>query len=767
MSNSNRPNRTNPTNVTNQMKLRSGILTFFACAAFLIVIRNMFRIQIVRYEEYKGLATQIQLRETEVSAKRGNIYDANMKVLAQTATVWTVTVSPKDMATGLKTDIKRQYPDISDEGLKLELENRINQIALGLCDILETDKEEVVKKLSRTDSYYQLIKSKIEKPLADKVNEFCTRQEISGIYLVEDYKRYYPYGDFAATILGFCGTDNQGLAGLESYYDDELAGENGRVIAAKNGWGYDIGTGNEVLSETRDGYSLVTTIDETVQHYLEKHLALKAKEYGALEGAAGIVMNVKTGAILAMANYPAYDPNSPYTILDQDVYNSIMAITNREEKNKAMSEARQKQWRNKAVNDLYEPGSVFKIITASAALDCGSATLGSGYNCSGSVQVGSHVMKCAQTWGHGRQTFSQALINSCNPAFIAIGTKMGKDTFYDYFYSFGLAEKTGIDLPGEQNSLHYTADNHTNVTLASSAFGQSNKITPIQMITAVATAVNGGNLVTPHLVSKMIDRDGNTVKNLTPEVRRQVISRGTSEKIANILQTNVTSGNGHHAYIPGYRIGGKSGTSQKLDTPQDNDYIASFVGVAPCDDAEIAVLILFDTPTGSAGYYGGVLAGPVVGALMGEILPYLGIEQVFASGEQSLSNISVPSVTGYDITRAAVKLQQKGLDIKTVGNGDKVIAQYPVSGTKVTSGSTIVAYTESKEPVMVTVPDLREKSPVYVENTLAAQGLNISASGAWKGNSGVRVSGQSPAAGEKVPMGSTITITYYDPDYSE
>lgn len=737
-------NKKNQSGVTNEMKKRSMIFTFLACSLFCVVIGHMFIIQIVRYEEYKGLATQIQLRETEVSAKRGTIYDANMKVLAQTATVWTITVSPAESE---------------------EEQHRL--IARGLSAILDVDEQDILTKLGKKESYYQVIKKKIDKPVADKVNEFCRENKLTGVYVVEDYKRYYPYGEFASTILGFCGSDNQGLAGLESYYDKELAGENGRVIAAKNGWGYDIGTGNEVLSEAKDGYSLVTTIDETVQHYLEKHLKLKAEEYKALEGAAGIVMNVKTGAILAMANYPAYDPNEPYAIVNEDLYSSIMAITDETRKNQAMSEARQKQWRNKAVNDLYEPGSVFKIVTASAALDSGSASLSSTYNCTGSVKVENRIMRCANTGGHGHETFAQALINSCNPAFIAIGTSMGKDVFYDYFYSFGLAEKTGIDLPGEQNSLHYTAQTHTVVTLASSAFGQSNKITPIQMITAVATAVNGGNLVTPHLVSKMLDSQGNVVKDMTPDIRRQVISEETSRTIRNILQTNVTSGNGHHAYIPGYRIGGKSGTSQKLDTPQDNDYIASFVGVAPCDDPEIAILILFDTPTSEKGYYGGTLAGPVVGALMGEILPYLGIEKVYSQGEQSLADVSVPSVTGYDITSAAVKLQQSGLTIKTMGSGDKIISQYPVSGTKVTAGSTIVAYADTGGQTMVTIPDLRGKSPSSAVSTLKALGLNINEEGAYSKNSGVRVESQSPAAGNQVPMGTRITITYYDPNYSE
>ena len=366
-------------------------------------------------------------------------------------------------------------------------------------------------------------------------------------------------------------------------------------------------------------------------------------------------------------------------------------------------------------------------------------------------------------------SFSQALMNSCNPAFIAIGSAMGKDTFYDYFYSFGLAEKTGIDLPGEQKSIYYTAENHTNVTLASSAFGQSNKITPIQMITAVATAVNGGNLVTPHLVSRMLDSDGNVVKDMTPRVRRQVISRDTSAKIRNILYKNVNTeeGNGSHAYIPGYRVGGKSGTSQKLDTARDDDYIASFVGVAPCDDPEIAILIMFDTPKSEYGYYGGTLAGPVVGALMGEVLPYLGIEQVFASGEQSKANVTVSSITGYNITDAAVKLQKAGLKIKVVGSGDTVVSQFPAYGQKVTSGSTIIAYTEKGRATMVTVPDLINKSAASVNSTLESMGLNVKERGVKSSRSGVRVSVQSPNAGDQVPMGTEITVTYADPNYVE
>ena len=734
---------TNQTNVTNRMRKRTIVLVVCAVLCFMLVGANMFRIQILNYEENKAEATAIQLREMELSPNRGTIYDANGKILAQSATVWTISVSPLESK-------KEQH----------------QLIATGLGEILEVDSATILEKLGK-NNYYQLIKQKVDKPVADRVQQFCNENDIDGVNIAADYKRYYPYGEFASTILGFCGSDNQGLAGLESYYNEELTGEKGRVIAAKNGWGLDMGKDYEIMNEAQDGYSLKLTVDETIQHYLEKHLALNAQKHQVQEGAVGIVMNVKTGAILAMANYPAYNPNDPYALTDETLAAQIAAITDDEARTQAMSEARQKQWRNKAVNDLYEPGSVFKIITAASALDSAKASLASGYYCRGFKEIEGRIIKCSQTGGHGAESFSQALINSCNPAFIEIGAAMGKDLFYDYFYSFGLGEKTGIDLPGEQKSIYYTDKTHTAVTLASCSFGQSNKLTPIQMITAVATAVNGGNLVTPHLVSQLLDSDGNVVEDLTPDIRRQVISEETSRTIRNILQKNVTDGNGGHAYIAGYRVGGKSGTSQKLDTPQDNDYIASFLGVAPCDDPEIAILIFFDTPTGPDGYYGGPLAGPVVGSLMGEILPYLGIEPVYSANEQSKQNVTVSSITGYDITEAAVKLQRAGLKIKTVGTGNKVVSQFPAYGQKVTVGSIVVAYTEKGESTMVTVPNLLNKSPSAVETTLISRGLNIKEEGAYSGNSNVRVSRQSPNAGDKVPMGTVITVTYRDPNYVE
>lgn len=728
--------RRNQTKVTNSMRRRALVIIGFFLVFCGWIVFNMINIQIVNYEEYKAKASSIQLRDTAISPKRGTIYDSNMKVLAQSATVWTVFVSPAE----------------SDP-------EQHNRIAEKLSELLEVDYDAVIKKLGKTQSYYQVIRYKIDKPVADEIRKFCQEEDIKGVNLVEDYKRYYPYGDFAATILGFCGTDNQGLAGLESYYNEELTGVQGRVISAKNGWGLDMGYEYEELNAAQNGYSLVTTIDETVQHFLEKRLSSKVQEYNVQCRAVGIVMNVKTGAILAMTTEPDFDPNDPFTIYDEDLAAAIETITDETEKNAAISQARQSQWRNKAVSDLYEPGSVFKIITASSALDSGAATLQSGFLCKGYVSVGGWNIKCNQTSGHGHLNFSQALIESCNPSFIDLGQRMGIKTFTDYFESFGMSEKTGVDLPGEQKSIVYNADTMTETSLASNSFGQTFKVTPIQMITAVATAVNGGQLVQPHLVSQLLDEDGNVVKNLTPEVKRQVISEEVSKKICNILQENGTSGNAQHSYVAGYRVGGKSGTSQKLDTEMDDDYIASYVGVAPCDDPEIAILVFFDEPR-TTSYYGGTLAGPVVGELMGEILPYLGIEPVYTDAEKADINVSVPSVTGDEITSARVELQRAGFAVKVVGSGNRVVSQFPEKTMKIKKGGIVVLYTDSEtESMMVTVPDLINKSPSYAENTLNGLGLNVNYTGVSKNNAQAVVSAQNIPAGDKIPMGTTVELT--------
>lgn len=734
----NRPKKVQ-SKVTNSMRLRAIFITCCFLGFVALIVANMVNIQIINYESYKAKASSIQLRDTKISPKRGTIYDANMKVLAQSATVWTVFVSPAE----------------SDE-------EQHDRIAEKLEEILGADKERTLKKLQNHNSYYEVIEYKIDKPEADAIKIWCDEEEILGVNLVEDFKRYYPYGSFAATILGFCGTDNQGLAGLESYYDEELTGIQGRVISAKNGWGLDMGYEYEELNAAQDGYSLVTTIDETVQHFLEKHLSQKVEEYNVQCRGVGIVMNVKTGAILAMSNKPDFDPNDPFTIYDPDVAAAIEQLTTDEEYNAAVSQARQTQWRNKAVSDLYEPGSVFKIITASAALDSGAATVNSGFYCKGHVSVGGWTIGCNNRAGHGPLTFTQALIESCNPSFIDMGQRMGIETFVDYFESFGMSEKTGIDLPGEQKSITYNAQTMTETSLASNSFGQTFKVTPVQMITAVATAVNGGNLVTPHLVSKLVDEDGNTVKDLTPEVKRQVISEEVSAQICKMLLENGTNGNAQHSKVPGYRVGGKSGTSQKLDTAMDDDYIASYVGVAPCDDPEIAILIFFDEPR-TTSYYGGVLAGPVVGSLMGEILPYLGIEPVYTEAEKANVSVYVPNMVGRSVTDATSQLQRSGFTVKTVGNGANVTGQFPTSSMKIKKGGIVILHTDSESKnITVTVPDLNGYSPSAAENTLNGLGLNISMTGVSASNRNAVVSYQNIAAGEKVQLGTTIEVTISD-----
>ena len=724
------------TRVTNQMRKRALFITACFFAFCCVIAGNMFNIQVLNYETYKAKASSIQLRDTAISPKRGTIYDRNMKVLAQSATVWTVFVSPAES----------------------EAEQN-HRVAEKLSEILDVSYDGIIEKLGKTNSYYQVIKYKIDKPQADAIRDFCQEEKIKGVNLVEDYKRYYPYGNFAATILGFCGTDNQGLAGLESYYNEELTGVQGRVISAKNGWGLDMGYEYEELNAAQNGYSLVTTIDETIQHFLEKRLTSKVKDYNVQCRAVGIVMNVKTGEILAMSTKPDFDPNDPFTIYDEKVAAAIELITDAEEKNNAVSQARQSQWRNKAVSDLYEPGSVFKIITASSALDSGAATLSNWFNCKGYVSVGGWNIKCNQTSGHGALSFSQALIESCNPSFIELGQRMGVETFVEYFESFGMSEKTGIDLPGEQKSITYNAQTMTETSLASNSFGQTFKVTPIQMITAVATAVNGGQLVQPHIVSKLVDEDGNVVKDLAPEPKRQVISEEVSKKICNILLENGTSGNAKHSYVAGYRVGGKSGTSQKLDTAMEDDYIASYVGVAPCDDPEIAVLIFFDEPR-TTSYYGGTLAGPVVGELMGEILPYLGIEPVYTEAEKANVSVTVPYVTGKDLTTARSSLQREGFTVKVIGNGNSVVSQFPQNPSKIQKGGIIVLYTESgTDSMMVTVPDVINKSPSQAESIFSGLGLNVKFTGVSRNNSDAVVSAQNIQSGDKIPMGTTVEIT--------
>ncbi len=737
-------------NMSNIIRRRMLVLVvLLIVVGFGSVIANLIKLQIVEYEDYKVRAANQQLKDVVIPANRGIIYDANMKVLAQSATVWTVAVDPSSI------DEEDREP-----------------IAAGLSEILEVDKQTILDKLEKTNTAYQSIKLKVEKPVADAVRQFAIEgndgKGFDGISLTQDSKRYYPYGNFLATVLGFTGTDNTGLYGLEAYYDDVLGGTPGRQVSAQTAAGGDMGYDYDSFYAPQDGNSLVLTIDEVIQHYAEKELDRAVQDYDAIERGVVIVMDVDTGGILAMATKGDFDPNDPFTIYDEETRAAVEAVVddpNTEENEQAQAKlaAQYAQWRNKAVSDLYEPGSVFKLVTASAALDSGSSTLNDSFVCTGSLNVSGTIIHCADRSGHGAESFAKALSNSCNPAFIQIGAKMGAGTFFSYFNAFGLTTTTGIDLPGEAQSQYYDVDGLGPVELASCSFGQSNKITPIQMITAVATIANGGNLVQPHLVSKILDADGNLVEDLEPETKRQVISEETSRTVLDIMQDTKTVG---RAYVQGYRVGGKSGTSEKLDSNNPDARIASFVGVAPCDDPEIAVLVIIDEPQNSVDgeFFGGYLAAPVVGQIMSQALPYLGVEKIYTAEEAAEQEVAVRYVVGQEVANAQVNLTRTdGMMVDVRGNGSTVLRQFPSSGT-LPKGSTVVLYTEEGlEEETVVVPDLTGRSVSSVEQTLAALGLNLRKDGNISSDSVVATT-QDVTSGSSVTVGTVVTVTFHDPN---
>lgn len=703
---------------------------------------NLACLQLRDYEELQAKASKQQMRATTIPANRGVIYDANMKVLAQSTTVWNISVSPKEI------------PDEDKE-----------EVAKGLAEILGVDGDALLERMRTSNSYYESVKKKVEKPATDAVREWVSNANLPGINIDQDTKRYYPYGDFASTVLGFTSSDNKGLAGLEYYYNDTLSGTPGRSVQATNALGYEMPYAEESYYEAKDGNSLVSTVDEVIQHSLEKNLQLAVKTHNVSQRAIGIVMDVNTGAILGMATEGAYDPNDPFTIYDEalraqvDAVQDDPATADVNEHTEALEKARQFQWRNKAVNDLYEPGSVFKTVTAAAALDSGSSTINSSFSCSGSLTVAGTRMRCAHPEGHGTQTLLQAYINSCNPAFIQIGTNMGPDVFYSYFESFGLTQKTGIDLPGEAQSQFYKADSLGPVQLASSSFGQSIKITPIQMITAVSTAINGGHLVQPHMVSKILDENGNVVKDLTPASKRQVISEATSAQMRELMGGAAVS----KTQVAGYQVGGKSGTSQKLDSGDPEARIASFVAVAPINDPKVAVLIVLDEPH-SYSSYGGMLAAPVAGKVLGDVLPYIGIQPVYSDENgQAQVTAGLGDQTGGLLVDVQAALQKQGFFSKVVGNGTTVVRQFPSGGTSLAKGSTVILYTEDgAADSMITVPDIIGRSNTAASQALTAVGLNILKEGVVSDEANIKALSQSVAPGTQVPAGTVVTVVFGD-----
>ena len=734
----------------------------FACGAAILVGRLAW-LQIAMHDEYRIQAANQQLKDVAVTPTRGQIYDANGKVLAKSSIVWTIAADPSQISAPKAAE--------GDERPAEERRaERVRTVSADVAELLGLDENEVYDKLIDSESQYEVLAKQVDKPVADQIKEYASENNLP-ITVTQDTKREYPYGAFAASVLGFMHADGYGFYGLEAYYEETLAGTPGRLVSIKNGLGAEIANDEREEYPAQDGNSLVLTLDANIQAIAEKYLENSVKVNNVSERGVVIVMDVNTGAILAMATKPDFDPNDPMTIYDPERAALLEGLSD-EEYTQVQGQERQRQWKNKAITDLYTPGSVFKLITTSAALDSGVSTPGTNYYCGGSYQVlpGTKPYSCAEGANHQWQDMGKVLYNSCNIATIHEAEKMGIETFSDYYNAFGFTEKTGIDLPAEQAPYagisYHPADSMTIVDLASTSFGQAQKVTPIQMITAVAAIANGGYLVQPYIVDKIVDQEGNVVQETEPTIKRQVISEEVSQQVLKMMEGVVDYGAagaaGRNAYVAGYHIGGKPGTSEKLDQGEREgggyEKVSSFLAVLPVDDPQIAILAFVDEPHAETEY-GSMLSAPLIGNIISEVAPYLGIEMdesLLPSGDVTVPNLVTPNNPSYSQwDLAQVELNKIGLSHRKVGSGDRVLAQYPEAGTKVAAGTTVYLYTDSTEYTKTTVPDVTGKSVALASQMLAGSGLNVRISGDENG----QVTAQDVAAGTETPMGTVVTIT--------
>ena len=770
----------------NRTILRRTLVLMVLCGivAFVPLIGTLYHLMITEHDYYNEKAIKNQTRSTNLTATRGVIYDANMNVLASSSTVETVFIDPNEIAEQMK------QPENS---------NLLDQIARGLGEILDVEPSFVYEQAADKQYRYKVIKRKISEELADEVRAFISENSITGVYLETDLKRYYPNSSLAAQALGFVSSDNNGSEGLEAYYNEELSGTAGKVVTSKGNYGSEMLYTYEKYYDASDGCSLVTTIDATVQAYVEKNLQNAIDKYDIKNGAFCVVMDVNTGEIKAMATLGSYDPNNYLEIYDESVdlmleneHDAAISLPEASDAYKAAIEqynadvaaARLAQWRNRCVSDGYEPGSTFKLITLASALDSGAITLNDSFYCGGQEKFAGRdqVLNCWKSAGHGAQTTSQALGNSCNIAFGHIGLRMGGETFYDYLKAFGVMEKTGVDLPGEGRGYFYDKNTLTDTAnfgtsyLITSSFGQSFRITPMQLVRSVAAIVNGGYVLQPYVVSEVLDENGNTVQTHEKTVLRQAISQQTSETMRDLMEKVVTEGTASAAKTPGYRVGGKTGTSEKLDEYDENgqqvkDKIVSFVGVAPIDDPKYVVLVALDTPAYSQnsekytvhGMYisGGLMAAPTVRDIFLDILPYLGVEPDYSSEDIRGVNFTVPDVIGMSETEAAALLSEKTITYRTVGSGSVVTDQLPAAGNQVPGNSEIILYFGAeKQQTMVEVPDFIGCSVADVNYLAANAGLYVQAKGTDRTDVYVLAAYQDIEAGTEVDRGTTITVEF-------
>lgn len=699
----------------------------------------------IQSSELQESAVDLQLADTTVSAKRGTIYDANGNVLAESASVWQVVMSPVNF----KNDKQRQAA------------------AKGLSEIFDLEYNDVLDD-TKQQSHYVVVKRRIESDEREKVLELIDTLKkdysCSGvIQLLDDYKRYYPKNSLASSVIGFTGSDDQGLEGIEYEYDSYLSGTPGRIITAQNARGTDMPFRYEQNVESEDGNNVYLTIDETIQSICEKYMQKGVEDNNVLNKGVCIAMDVNTGAILAMVTTDGYDLNNPYELSAKD--KKKIKSTPKKKQAEAESAALSNMWRNKAVADTYMPGSVFKMCVASAALEENLVNEKTSFTCTGSISVEGETIHCSNISGHGTQNFVEVISNSCNPAFIQIGQMLGAGKFRQYYQGFGFSDKTGIDLPGEAEDSFWKEGKMGGVDLAVASFGQNFSITPIQMITACAAVSNGGYVVQPHVVSKITDSKGNVIKTVDKKIKRQVISDNTSKKMNEYLEYNTERQGAAAGYISGYKVAGKTGTTEKrgvtkFESSFSEDYISSFCGYAPADDPQIAMLVFFDTPDGDA-YYGSQVSSPVFINIMSEVLPYLDVKTSYTDEELGYVDASAGDYTGVSVDEAKTAVEADGFTATVKGNGSTVISQIPTVSSGLQKGGSIVLYTDSdSQSETVSVPSLIGLSPDEVNDVASAYGLNVSFSGATT-SSGTS-SSQNIEAGTSVSPGTVITVSFAD-----
>ena len=736
-----------------------GIFTIIIVFTAYICVR-LFNVSIVQSEYYRSKANNQQLSRFNISATRGTIYDRDGKILAQSSTVWDIVLNANSIS---KYDA-----------------DKTEEICRGVARICDVDYQTLLDECKKTNYQYYVVKTKVDKETADAIEQFRVDNELArwSIEARENTKREYPNETLASTVIGFTNFDGDGVYGIEAYYDDYLQGVDGKVVTAQDANGGAMPYQYETRYDAKDGNSIYLTIDSTLQYSLEKNLELVLTQQNVQNRACGIIMNAKTGAILAMASAPTYDLNHPAALTDYfqaklDKYEE--ELRGDEEKTYTEEEIetlltqkesvfRETQWNNKAISELYIPGSVFKVVTAASAVE--EELIGpDSYitSCYGVAEVAGRKIKCWSAAGHGEVDLQLALIKSCNPAFIAIGQLLGKEKFCDYFEAFGLTEKTGVDLPGENTSYYMHYEDMGPVELASCSFGQTNKLTPLQMITAYAAAINGGYLVTPHVVDKIVDNTGNVIKTNGTIVKRQVISEETSATMRMMLENVVESNGGSNAYMAGYRIGGKSGTSEKLDEYSNENmrYVGSMCCFTPADDPDIIMLVMVDEPM-NGNIYGSRVAAPVISAVFSECLEHMGIYAQYTAEELESQDTTVPYVLGYDGLTAISTLKFKGLNYEFVGDENgTVAATVPAAGMTIPRGGTVVIYMDESEKKTTTVPDVTGMTVEQANAAITSAGLNISLSGGAVENEKAKAVSQSIAPYTEAYRGAVVEVTFF------